>query len=361
MNIWGWVHKKYNELREDGHERLAMLMWQLPTVVCADQHDEAEAMAAEAVDLAVRANEPWVEIFVRHWRAQSQILTRRDLSKGLFEVMSLFELAHREDNVACPQSVCVTQDICNAYSVIDGPGYGLERIAAASETLARINPKWPCYSCVSGEYLSALMDLRRFPEAKDLALKRIADISAQGESTNAERLGLAEARLALGEPAQALADLDCRLPGTVSKHLFDRQIILRRLAYCQLGQNERALKAHVPATRVAAADCVLWAKAELALIYCGAKPVRKKLLSQLRTMRSVAQQSNALFDQVELSLALIEITRLQQDSQAEAELIAELASLRTQLRRPEFLDLALAEMGERSQANQLPIGREETL
>ncbi|WP_204349551.1 hypothetical protein, partial [Stenotrophomonas maltophilia] len=64
---------------------------------------------------------------------------------ALADAVSLFELANRDDTQACPQSVCVTQDLASCYANVDGPGWVEERIEVCDETLARIDPTWACF------------------------------------------------------------------------------------------------------------------------------------------------------------------------------------------------------------------------
>jgi hypothetical protein len=62
-------------------------------------------------------------------------------ASALGEAVALFERAHREDTLECPQSICVTQDLAACYGNIDGPGWVPERIEVCDETLGRIDPE----------------------------------------------------------------------------------------------------------------------------------------------------------------------------------------------------------------------------
>ena len=81
------------------------------------------------------------------------------------EAVSLLEFAHRDANRACPQSVCTTQDLAVTYGLIDGKGYQQQRLNVAAETLERIDPSWPCFTCISSEYADALLADGRHEEA----------------------------------------------------------------------------------------------------------------------------------------------------------------------------------------------------
>jgi hypothetical protein len=159
MDIWRWVGQVGYDLRDAGHHRLAEIIDDLPPAVCYGRHEAAEAMVPEGLALARGLDLPWVEVFLRHWLAQSRLAHRRDVSSGLAEVIDLLDFAHQESARECPQSICVTQDVCIAYGALDGPGYGEERLAAAVEAMARIDVSWPCFGCISSEQASALLDL----------------------------------------------------------------------------------------------------------------------------------------------------------------------------------------------------------
>ncbi|MCA9710609.1 MAG: hypothetical protein KDK70_32505, partial [Myxococcales bacterium] len=164
MDIWRWVNRAKRDLERSGHDRLAQLIDDLPTLVCDDEHARVEAVVPEALALARAARNPWLEVFVRHWALQSRVLHRYEAREHLAEAVSLLEFANREQTRQCPQSVCVTQDLTSCYANTDGPGYVQERLEVAAETLARIDPSWPCYECISSEYASALSDDERHEE-----------------------------------------------------------------------------------------------------------------------------------------------------------------------------------------------------
>lgn len=158
MNIWAWVERVQEELMESGRGRLAELMDLVPEYMSDNKHEQLDAVLPEAIALAREAKMPWVEVYIRHWQLQSCILQRYLIRDYLPEAVSLIELANRDETRDCPQSVCTTQDLANCYAHADGPGYVKERLAVASETLARITPDWPCFTCISGEYATALID-----------------------------------------------------------------------------------------------------------------------------------------------------------------------------------------------------------
>ena len=158
MNIFEWVGQVQGQLVEEGQPRLAQLMEVIPSLVTDDEHQMLDALMPEALALARQQGNPWVEVYLRHWNLQSHILHRVEIGPYLSEAVDLLDFAHREENIACPQSTCVTQDLTVAYARRDGEGFVEERLAVAAETLDRITPRWQCFVCISAQYISALMD-----------------------------------------------------------------------------------------------------------------------------------------------------------------------------------------------------------
>lgn len=59
----------------------------------------------------------------------------------------------------------MTQDLASCYANVDGPGWVEERIEVCDETLARIDPTWACFHCLSNEKAEALLDDGRGEDA----------------------------------------------------------------------------------------------------------------------------------------------------------------------------------------------------
>lgn len=169
MDIWDWVHTEYDKLVDSGNQRLADAIDDLPSLACADQHEKLDLLYPEALNLAKKWNNPWVEVFVRHWNLQSQVLHRHNVKGMLAEAIDLLEFSSREETKDCPQSICVVQDLANCYANKDGPSYVQERLDVSTETLSRINARWPCYDCIAAEEISAFIDDKQY----DKAIERI--------------------------------------------------------------------------------------------------------------------------------------------------------------------------------------------
>ena len=154
--IWDWVVAARDDLRRGGHARLANIVFRLPQAVCDNEHAVADALAEEGVALAAGLELPWVELYLRHWALQSRVFHRAEGESALGACVALVDFAHRPETRQCPQAVCSVQDLCGCYDSVDGPGFAAERLAAAEEALARIDPSWPCFACISSEKATAL-------------------------------------------------------------------------------------------------------------------------------------------------------------------------------------------------------------
>lgn len=209
MDIWDWVGRAHDELEQAGHQRLSQLLRHLPDAVCDNHHARVDAIYPEALALARAAENPWLEVFVRHWNLQSRILHRHEVEDWMGEAVALLEFANRPETRECPQSVCVTQDLVNCYGNRDGPGFADERIAASRETLGRIDATWPCYCCIGGELVEALLDAGRPADAL-AEIDRLEAELARTDEWHADPMGESRATVlrVLGRHDEALALID---------------------------------------------------------------------------------------------------------------------------------------------------------
>lgn len=246
MDIWEWVHDITAELRRNGQDRLADLIRRLPSETVDDHHDRVDTLAPEALALARAAELPWVEVFVRHWHLQSRILHRCQGDMALGEAVALVDFSHSEAARGCPQAVCTVQDLTVCYAQVDGPGYAPERMAVSRETLSRIDPTWPCFTCISTEYASALRDAGDAQAALELLDTQQRALAERGMAS--ERYSLLPERIAvliaLGRLDEALAAAhDALANGRRDEgHRRSRRIDLARI-YARLGRLEEAREA----------------------------------------------------------------------------------------------------------------------
>lgn len=277
MNIWAWVRQTRARLDEGDAEavRLSELIGALPTAVVNEAHARVDVLVPEAVELARALDEPWVEVFARHWSLQSRVLHRRRAGVELREAVELLDFASRSRTRACPQSVCSVQDLAVCYAIRDGPGYVPERLAVASETLERIDPSWGCWDCINGEYVSALLDDARPAEALAWIDRQLARAAEHGELTPGFNAVLNRARALreLGRGREALAILD----GVEQVHSYGSARVMawrqaRVAALLSLAELDAALSLHPPLSAVIETGSHLrgWFDNTLALVDAGA-------------------------------------------------------------------------------------------
>ncbi|MBT2745329.1 MULTISPECIES: hypothetical protein [unclassified Lysobacter] len=209
MDIFDWIEDLSDELREAGQYRVVELINRIPHELHDNHPERVEAMLPEALAAARALQNPWLEVFFRHWGLQNRMRNLAEGEKALPEAVSLLEFAHRDETQQCPQSVCVTQDIAICYGNVDGPGWVPERLALSEETLARIEPSRNCYDCISREYALALMDGGRADEAVTYLQAQARNMLRDGgEPGVAYRETQAGALFRAGRCEQALAELE---------------------------------------------------------------------------------------------------------------------------------------------------------
>jgi tetratricopeptide (TPR) repeat protein len=243
MDIWRWVNELHDDLEKNGRSRLADLISVIPSHVVNHKHAQLDAIIPEALALCREAKSPWLEVFVRHWNLQSRILHRHEVRAFLPEAVRLIEFASRDETRECPQSVCVTQDIAGCYAKIDGPGYVPERLSVAGETLARIDARWPCFTCIASEYALALIDRGDAALALAFLDDRAQELSIAGRARAVHHLSGAriEAWFRLGHLEEALAAARAAKENALDENDRIGHALDCALALARLGRREEAL------------------------------------------------------------------------------------------------------------------------
>lgn len=252
MNIWSWVHDTENRLREEGQERLAEIMDDISSHTCNDEHDKVDALYAEGLTLARQHPNKWIEVFLRHWYLQSQVLHRYNTRGNLSEAIDLLEFSHRDDTRDCPQSVCVVQDVANCYGLRDGAGFFQERVDVCNETLARIDPTWPCYDCIGGELVSAYRDAGMYPQALEKMRWLRAQMLKHGRRPDVYlQIQAIECHLSLGhlEQAEKLARAALNNGGGAS--FVTKRSLLLALILTEQGRFDEAQEIMLPFDAIA--------------------------------------------------------------------------------------------------------------
>ncbi len=279
MDIWNWVEKLQGDLRQAGQVQNAHLLNRLADDVSELQVDRVDALLPEARALGKALDNPWVDVYVGHWALRNRVGNRVEGESALGEAVALFERAHREDTLECPQSICVTQDLAACYGNIDGPGWVPERVEVCDETLARIDPSWACFQCLSCEKADALLDDGRGQEALDYLQAQADAIEACGKEVfdSFPEMQI-KILLGLGRAEEALALIEKREAEVVASGEYEPAncTVPRRLskawALAQLGRDEEALQQMVPWSELTPNYWRLWANTAAAL--CRRDPAR---------------------------------------------------------------------------------------
>lgn len=244
MDIWKWVRAKEHDLRDQGQHRLAEYVNTIPEDTVSNRHSNVDLYADEAIKLARDLNESWVEVFLRHWRLQSAVLHRQEARGLVREAVSLLEFSHRPENIDCPQSVCVIQDLTACYRAADGPGYYQERIDTCLEAMEKITPHRTCFACIGAELILAYSDSGQYEKG----LEKINWIESEMLSAGVIDLGVeisltkALILLRLGMHDAAERVLKPLSSKTVSEVFRLQAVVLQSLNAVCSGSIEKAMK-----------------------------------------------------------------------------------------------------------------------
>ncbi|CAK7051901.1 MAG: hypothetical protein DELT_01080 [Desulfovibrio sp.] len=244
MDIWAWVDKLTDELEEAGEERVASLFYRLSSHVVDQEIAQAEAILPEAMAAAKAMENPWAEVFFRHWEMRLRLGLKGEGESALPDVVDLLDFAHSPACEACPQTMCTTQDIASCYANIDAPGWAEERRAVAMEGIAKITPEWNCYGCLYHQYIQAFVAEKRYTEALEAYEKYEADMLGAGKEIDASDLMLrSDILLYLGRNDAALTVLDEAAKHPDMEHDGRRRMgerLGRTAVYTALGRVEDA-------------------------------------------------------------------------------------------------------------------------
>ncbi|CAB5721789.1 Uncharacterised protein [Delftia tsuruhatensis] len=266
MDNFAWVNELADRLEEQGQQRLAHLIHDVPYQKYLGNHALVEALTPEALAAARSLEIPWLEVYFKHWLCASRI-ARHQGEQLLGEVVEAYEGAHQDKTQGCPQSVCVTQDLVGTYANVDGPGWARERLAACDETLSRIDTSWNCFGCLTIERANAMGDLGQRREALAYLRSQRDAQARDGEepgtlyvTTEVEQwLSLGDAHKALALLDETQEDSDQDDPEEQSTRLLQR---CRALA--MTGQAQAAWEQLPDFADIEVAAYVHWARAAVA-------------------------------------------------------------------------------------------------
>ena len=263
MDNFAWVNELSERLEEQGQQRLAYLIHDIPYQKYLGNHALVEALVPEALAAARGLEIPWLDVYFKHWQCASRIaLLQGEVLLG--DVVTAYEAAHQDKTQGCPQTVCVTQDLVATYANVDGPGWAAERLAACDETLARIDPSWGCFGCLTIERANAMADQGERQEAvlylqsqRELQLKAGEEVTTIYVTTEVEQW------LAMGQPQKALARLEETEEEADEDDRTEQatRLLQRARALGMLGQAQEAWDLLPEFDDVEVPDYVLWTRA----------------------------------------------------------------------------------------------------
>jgi tetratricopeptide (TPR) repeat protein len=247
MDVWAWLEPLQQELAASGHGHVARMIDEFPYLV-QESDPRAEAMGPELIAAARALDNPWLEVYARHWLTQHRVGNNNHGTIALQYVTETLEMAHRPETIDCPQAICTTQDMSMTFESVDRFGYAADREAVCRETIERITPRWNCYDCLHRELCDAVADQGRSQEALDLALHSIRELEAvDDEASPGYAPVLARLHNDLGNPAEA-----ARLCEEAEEEKDDEASTIQKSRYLQwsracrlMGDFEAAYK-HLP-------------------------------------------------------------------------------------------------------------------
>lgn len=355
MDIWDWVERSVEDARKAGRHRLAELILRVPQWATNDDHAQLDAVMPEALALAREAKSPWLEVYFRHWNLQSRVLHRLEVTEWMSEAARLLDYAHSDAAKGCPQSVCVTQDFASCFGHLDGPGYVEERLAAARETLSRIDATWPCFTCISTECAAALADGERLEESLAFLDKQEAALLSAGLGRLRQRFlgSRVDTLLELGRPREALELLEAAGDPADENERLERQIHQAR-ALGLLGQLDEAREVlPTPDMMKPALNLYrLWAEAAGLLAAKGARPNDWLLERTLLEMEDALSKNGAVRKAFGIARERAWLALLRRARTTALHACARMEALLPRLRRPLGADVDVART--RAEALALP-------
>lgn len=369
MNIWDWVDKLQDDLADAGQAHSAELIYRLTSEIVDMRPEQADALLPEAKALCKTLENPWLEVFVGHWEMRNRIGNKAEGEKALADAVALFEFAHRKETIDCPQSICVTQDLASCYANIDGPGWVAERIEVCDETLARIDPSWSCFQCLSNEKADALFDDARPTDALAYLQDQQERIEAAGEEVGD---GIFEMRnralIMLGRHAEALEQItaqEAAAEGTESRNISQPRTLLKAQALAGLGRDQEVWETLPPLAELTLCDHPSWWQAAYPVLLRQGERNTWQLASQLQRALAHFTESGSYRMAIELAEYGIRLAIRRGSAWSAHRYLAQaracLPKLRRDLGASALLDQLASEIDALPNQNDLPVTAENLL
>lgn len=369
MNIWDWVEKLQNDLADAGQAHSAELIDRLTSEIVDMRPDQADALLPEAKALCKTLENPWLEVFVGHWEMRNRIGNKAEGEKALADAVALFEFAHRKETIDCPQSVCVTQDLSACYANIDGPGWVAERIEVCDETLARIDPTWNCFQCLSNEKAEALLDDARPAEALAYLQEQQERIEAAGEEVGDSIFEIRNrALIVLGRHAEALEQIatqEAAAEGVEWRNISQPRTLLKAQALAGLGRDKEVWDTLPALPELTLCDHISWWQAAYPVLLRQGERNTWQLASQLQRALAHYAESGSYRTVIELAEYGIRLAIRRGSAWSARRYLAQaracLPKLRRDLGASALLDQLASEIDALPNQNDLPVAAENLL
>jgi hypothetical protein len=247
MDAFGWVDDLCEELDKSGRADLAEKIWNYNTHTRDEREEIVSALYSELLAASKSLGVPWLEVYARHFQVNMRIAMGQG-EKALIDTVELFELAHREENKGCPQSICATQDLVQCYSCIDALGYAQECQQVIEEAMGRIDPTRGCFQCLTRDWADILMDFDRPQEAADYLLAQRQKVERIDRWLQPYMiLSQAQAASQAGKHDEALAFMDEyeRADSDLSERETMMNANAKALLLARAGRFDEALKLHL--------------------------------------------------------------------------------------------------------------------
>lgn len=369
MNIWDWVEKLQNDLADAGQVHSAELIDRLTSEIVDMKPEQADALLPEAKALCKTLENPWLEVFVGHWEMRNRIGNKAEGEKALADAVALFEFAHRKETIDCPQSVCVTQDLAACYANIDGPGWVSERIEVCDETLARIDPSWNCFQCLSNEKADALLDAARPAEALAYLQAQQECIEAAGEEVGDSIFEMRNRTLiVLGRHQEALEQIaaqEAAVEGMEWRNVSQPRTLLKAQALAGLERDEEVWETLPPLAELTLGDHISWWQAAYPVLRRQPERNTWQLASQLQRALDHYAESGSFRTVIELAEFGIRLAMLRGAAWTARRYLEQarkyLNKLRQDLGASALLAALAADIDALPQQDELPVAAEKLL
>lgn len=358
MNVFEWVEDLCEELDRNGQTDLAGKIWNFDRYIWDGRSDLAESIMPELLAASKNLGLPWLEIYIRHLFMAVRF-ERDQGEKALPEAVALFEKAHREENKGCPQAICATQDLVRCYARMDGPGYLEERQAVIAETMAKIDPSWNCFGCLTSEWSETLRDQNQHQAACQYLAEQRRKIERAGKEVTADLIAdQALAASASGDHATALALMaDSVAKAAEHSTNFQRDMAARQaLVLARAGQLDAASE-----TLPAFADILtatgsnrVWAETVCMLVEVGLYPNDADLGQAFATMLQRLEDGGSYHSGLELATMQIKLALKRQAYWSAQRGLQAYERMRAHLRHPARLAEQSAELQALLQAHPVP-------